>query len=155
MDTLRQNRAFTLIEVMVSLILIIMLIGLAMPLMANSLAHYQTVAAVRKLVSDIQYTQQLAIKTEDPMASFEIIFYPTQQQYIIKHGSKSLRTEKFPAHVRLAGTNFGQSGTTQILTFNIQGNPVQAGTITVMNRRSGKVYLIRVAVLSGRVRVES
>ncbi|SHE60550.1 hypothetical protein SAMN02745133_00771 [Desulforamulus putei DSM 12395] len=152
---LQQNGAFTLVEVMITLILITFMLSVAMPLAADALAHYQTVTTVRKLVSDIQYTQQLATRSEDPKASFEIIFSPPQEQYTIKHGSKTLRTEKFPVWVHLAGTNFGQPGLPEILTFNIQGNPVQAGTITIINRRSGKVYYVRVAVLTGRVRVES
>lgn len=149
------TRAFTLVEMLVSLFCIILLLTAAMPLLTDSLARYQTNTTLHKLVADLQYVQQLAIKTEDTTACYEVFFYPTQQQYVIRHGAKLLRTEKFPFYVCLVSTNFGQSGETQILTFNIQGNPVQAGTITVMNRRSGKIYLVRVAVLSGRVRIEA
>lgn len=151
---LKKNHAFTLIEVLVTLALISIIIVLAVPYFTNSLAHHQTVSTVRKLVSDIQYTQQLAIKTEDTYSSYEIVFNPALENYYLKHGSKILRLEKFPPWVDLAGTNLANSYQREILAFNVQGSPIRAGTITIINKRSGKVYYVRVAVLTGRVRVD-
>lgn len=150
-----KQQAFTLIELLVALMLLSIILALTMPLITNSLAHYQTITTVRKIVSDIQYTQQLATKREDAQAAYEIQFNPSWDQYSIYHGPRLLRTEKFPSLVDLHQTNFAGGGVQNVLIFNIQGNPVQGGTITLTNRRSGKVYQIRVAVLTGRVRVEA
>lgn len=152
----REKCAFTLLEVMITLLLLSTLLITALPHIANSLAHFQTITTVRKLISDIQYTQQLATRSEDQMASYEIIFNPQLEQYSIRRGSKIIRTEKFPTWVDMAGTNLSQQGNQPgILTFSIQGNPVRAGTITIANKRSGKIYRVIIALLTGRVRVET
>lgn len=149
-----KNRAFTLVEVLVAVTMIALVTVIAIPYLANSLAHYQTVTTVRKLVADIQYTQQLAVTTEDTTAAYEMVFRRDQEKYYIKHGTRILRTERFPTWVDLAGTNVQAGGESNILAFSVQGSPVGAGTITIKNRRSGKSYSVKVAVITGRVRVE-
>ncbi|ABO49560.1 hypothetical protein Dred_1025 [Desulforamulus reducens MI-1] len=150
-----KNQAFSLVEVIISLLFITTILAIALPKLTNSLAHYQTITTVRQLVSDIQFTQQLATKSEDPYAGYEIFFKPTKEQYLILHGTKTLRTVTFPNAVDLAGTNLSQGGKINFLSFNIQGNPLNAGTITIINRRSGKGYFIHITVLTGRIRVDT
>ena len=152
---MQNNQAFTLIEVVIVLLILTCLLSIALPSANNSLAHYQTITSVRKLVADIQYTQQLAIRSEDTKASYELIFYPTYNQYSIRHGAKVLRTEKFPTWVKLMGTNLPVTSGLEILTFNLQGNPLRGGTITLTNGRTGKRYDVIITVLTGRVRVEA
>ncbi|MEG6522529.1 hypothetical protein [Desulfotomaculum sp. 1211_IL3151] len=146
-------KAFTLVEVIISLLFIAIILAIAFPKLNNILAHYQTITTVRNLVSDIQYTQQLATKSEDAYASYEIEFKPFQEQYLIKHGNQILSTVNFPPEVDLVDTNLSQQGMREYLTFTIQGNPQRAGTITIQNRKSGKGYFIHITVLTGRVRV--
>lgn len=150
-----QQKAFTIIELVVVLMLLSLILAISLPVITDSLAYYQTVTSVRKIVSDIQYIQMLATKKEDAQAAYEIQFNPGWDQYSIYHGPRLLRREKLPALVDLHQTNFTGGGVQNVLIFNIQGNPVQGGTITLVNRRSGKVYQVRVAVLTGRVRVEA
>lgn len=147
------TKGFTLVEVILVLFLTAIILAIAVPKFNNTLAHYQTITTVRNLVSDIQYTQQLATKSEDTYVSYEIEFKPAQEQYLIKHGSQILSTVTFPPAVDLVGTNLSQPGMKEYLTFTIQGNPQRAGTITIQNRKSGKGYFIHITVLTGRVRV--
>lgn len=147
-----RNQAFTLVELIISLFLITVILAIAFPKLNNTLAHYQTITIVRNLVSDIQYTQQLATKSEDAYAAYEIEFKPAREQYQIKHGNQILSTVNFPPTVDLVGTNLSQTGK-EFLTFTIQGNPRRAGTITIQNRQSGQGYFIHITVLTGRIRV--
>ncbi|GAB6182062.1 hypothetical protein JCM14036_33810 [Desulfotomaculum defluvii] len=147
------EKGFSLVEVILALLFISAILAISIPKLNNTLAHFQTVTIVRKLVSDIQFTQQLAVKSEDAYALYEIVFKPDREQYLIKHGPSILRTVTFPPNVDLVATNLSQSGMQDFLTFTIQGNPLKAGTITIQNRKSGKGYFIHITVLTGRVRV--
>lgn len=152
-DVAKNNKAFTIVEILIVFMLITCLISIVLPSATNSLAHYQTITTVRKLVADIQYTQQLAIRSEDTKASYEIDFYPLYNRYTIKHGAKTIRTENLPTWVKLVGTNLPQVSGMEILAFNTQGNPQSAGTIIITNGRTGKRYDVKIAVLTGRIRV--
>lgn len=149
------NRAFTLIEVMLVMLILTCMTTIALPYATNSLAHYQTITTVHKLVSDIQYTQQLALRSEDTMATYQIIFYPETERYSIRHGLNSIREEHFPTWVELQGTNLPLDDNREVLAFNLQGNPLQGGTITITNGRTGKQFDVIITMLTGRVRVET
>lgn len=152
-DIVRNTQAFTIVEIMIIFMLITCLISIALPSATNSLAHFQTITTVRKLVADIEYTQQLAIRSEDTKASYEMDFYPLYNRYTIKHGAKTIRTENLPTWVQLVGTNLPQVSGMEILAFNTQGNPQSPGTIIITNGRTGKRYDIKIALLTGRIRV--
>jgi len=81
-----QNRkAFTLIELIIVIAIIIILTGIAVPLSAGYITERNVYNAATQVQQDLLLVQNLAIThSSDNAARFRIRFYPTQNRYVIE-----------------------------------------------------------------------
>ena len=132
---------FTLIELLVVLLIISIAYAVAVPGVKAVLTGVEVNAAIRELVTDIRYAQQMAIGEG---RVYRIIFNKHMNQYRVSYTSYPIQvTVKqvvYPEGLTLLGTSFNND----MLSFNVMGAPSAAGTITLKDNRGKE---IRVTVL--------
>jgi prepilin-type N-terminal cleavage/methylation domain-containing protein len=140
---------FTLIELLVVLLIISIAYAVAVPGVKAVLTGVEVNAAIRELVTDIRYAQQMAIGEG---RVYRIIFNKHMNLYRVSYTSYPIQvTVKqvvYPEGLTLLGTSFNND----MLSFNVMGAPSAAGTITLKDNR-GKEIRVTVLPATGRVRV--
>lgn len=148
---------FTLLELLVVLLVLAIVAAVAIP-MAVGTGDMQAVSAARMISADLQYAQNVAITTQQPVtvtfdvsgesyslsnASGTLIHPMTKEAYIVGFKSRGGFTG-----LDLVSANFGGS---PWVGFDELGAPNSSGSISL---RSGPhVYSISVATATGRVTV--
>ena len=136
-------------ELLAVLLITAVVFAVAVPDISAALAGVRINTAVRELVTDIRYAQQMALAE---CRVYRITFNTGMQLYRISYAGRAtqviVKQAYFPEELTLLGTNFG--GNT--LGFNIMGAPTEAGTIELMDKW-GRSVRITVLPATGRVRV--
>ena len=175
-----QNRkAFTLIELIIVIAIIIILAGIGIPFTSNVIAERSLYNAAAQVQQDILLIQNLAIThSSDNAARFRIRFYPAQNRYVIEasedanlvSGKGKLIKRQFtstvgfpiyfgksvPDSVTFGNKSVPATTATIDLNFNNVGNPKMpggAGHVTLINSTGSKEIKVIVSVI-GRVRIE-
>ena len=121
----------------------------AVPGIGLSLAKAETDAALRELVTDIRYAQQMSLFRG---RVYRITFNVNLQLYAISYAQLPtqviVKQVYFPEGLTLIGTNFDS----HTLGFNAMGAPLEAGTIELADKR-GRPVRVTVLPATGRVRV--
>lgn len=126
-------KAFTLMEIVLCLAILIVLAAIALPRFGLSAVRYQADLAAQRIVTDLELAQQAA---KSCGTSKTIEFYPDDDQYQIdgvtllsgNQGSYRVTLNHEPYYTDLASVTFG-SGTT--LVFNGWGLPDAGGSIVL------------------------
>lgn len=172
----KQRKAFTLIELLISIVIIITLTGIAVPVSARFIAERALYNAAAQIQQDILLIQNLAIThSSDSLARFRIRFYPTQNRYVIEAsedanlvtGKGKLIKRKFPVTLGFPmyfGKNVPDSAVFGVksvppysyveLNFNNVGNPHQGGGHINLINKSGTMQIRVIVSIIGRVRIE-
>jgi prepilin-type N-terminal cleavage/methylation domain-containing protein len=170
------RKAFTLIELLIVIAIIIIMVGVGDPITASMINERSLYNAAVQVQQDIQLIQQLAIAySSNSPAKFRIHFYPRNNEYKVEasedanyvSGSGKIITRKFndaygfpkyfgknvPNSV-IFGTESVPPDSTVDLNFNNLGDPRHgAGHVTLINRSGSKQIKVIVSVI-GRVRIE-
>lgn len=172
----KRFRAFTLLELIVVITIVIFFTTFSIPILSNMLEDYALYNASVQLQQDILFIQNLAItNSSNSVARFRIRFYPSQNRYIIEAseeanlvlGKGRLIERKFSSSMGFPmffGKNvpesvvFGINGAPPNLyidlSFNNVGNPFQGGGhINLVSKGFNKQISIVVSVI-GRTRIE-
>ena len=135
------NKAFTLIESVMVIVIIGILTAVVMPAFVNSYNTLKIEGAYKQLMQDIRYTKQLAISRQ---TTHGISFNPSQDSYFLYRQTTSntvndpstqkpfnvtYTSGKFSG-VNLVSTTF-TSPAQDTLEFNSLGAPSSAGVITL------------------------
>jgi len=171
------RKAFTLIELIIVIAIIIIMVGVAAPMASSYIVERSLYNAAVQVQQDIRLVQQLAIvHSNDSAAHFRIHFYPEQNNYKIEAdydanyvlGSGRIITRQFNDALgfpKYFGKNtpdsitFGSSsvpGTTATIDLNFNNRGISkkgAGHINLMNSSGTKQIQVIVSVI-GRVRIE-
>ena len=120
---------FTLIEILIVISVIVILVGISVPVFRRFQPGLQLSGAVRNLVTDIRYTQQLTVTEQ---VEYCLRFFPLEKKYqIIQCDQSQPLLEKFlPDKIKtLTLTGF----TNDEVRFNPYGAVKKSGTITLEN----------------------
>jgi type II secretory pathway pseudopilin PulG len=123
--------------------------AVAVPGVNAALTRAEVNAAIRELVTDIRFAQQMAMGEG---RIYRITFSKYMNLYRIGYTSHpvqvTVKQVVLPEGLTLVGTSFRND----ILSFNVTGAPSAAGTINLEDKR-GKDIRITVLLATGRVRV--
>lgn len=152
----RRQQGFTLIEILITVAVIGILAGVAIPRIGNSLALQELDNAARDLAGDIRLLELMAQNSNDgkgggagsiviPRISF-INGAPYGYQIFMNDGTKI--TKYFPVSVSL-NKNPGA------ITSSIYDGKITIGTIGLASTKvSGAMRFIKIQPMTGRVRVD-
>ncbi len=148
---LRNEKGFTLIELICLVMLLGIIIAIAAPALADFGQKRSLDLAARAMVIDIRKTRQKAITTG---WSQLIEMRTNHDDYNIKDG-KTNETElvALPPDVSYRSNNFPLKDGYRLLSFSRSGAPNSGGTVSLTNR-SGDVLYIIVTPATGRVRID-
>jgi type II secretory pathway pseudopilin PulG len=145
------KNGFMLLEVVISLLIAGILIGLVAVGVQRSCTSFNLQIAAERLAQDIRSVQQRALSEKS--SNYFIAFYPASNHYSIKKsaGLSPLKIAeiKLPRGVGLYTTNFESNK----LLVSAQGTVSCGGTITLIDRSTGRLKYVIVASITGRVRV--
>jgi len=158
----------TLLEVAVATLLLVTMMGLAVPNMVTIVARYRLEMAARQLAADLREVQQQALMTEGTYAGADTTYYvqfdPTNDLYRLHRGMTAYRTVRLPPTVDLVGTNFKDSDGVirNSLRFSGSGRPGPGltgpsgfgGHVSLQDRVSGERRYVIVAGVTGRIRID-
>ena len=151
------ERAFTLVEILVVVIIMGIAAGVVIPMAVDS-GDLQASGGARVLASDLQYAQNVAITTQTPVT---VTFNTAGDSYTLSNASgplihpmtKDAYTVDFDttngfSSVDVVSASFG--GETEV-TFDELGAPDDPGSVTI--RVGTYTYRVTVSAATGRVTV--
>jgi prepilin-type N-terminal cleavage/methylation domain-containing protein len=124
---------FSLIELTIVVLIVSILAAVGAPRYLSALANSRADAVARRILADLHMARRRAQQTSKNQT---VVFYVPENRYEVV-GSKSLdrandvygyQLGKDDSHATLVSADFGGSST---LTFDIYGQPSNAGTIVV------------------------
>jgi len=148
---------------MIEMIVVIMLLAIIAVIIipqAIDTGGLQATSAARKVATDLEYAQNIAITTQTPIT---VKFYPTSEYYklfdantseVLKHPMTKadyivdFTKEKGFGQLNIVSARFG---VTNEVTFDELGAPSDAGSVVV--QAGSLVYQIDVAAATGKVAV--
>ncbi|NLT93956.1 MAG: prepilin-type N-terminal cleavage/methylation domain-containing protein [Clostridia bacterium] len=143
------RKGFTLVELLVVLLLFSLVLAIGQPVFSASLKYAKGRGAIRQLVNDIRYAQQMAIGTGE---NHYLVFDREQELYLLKVINyplpEVLKVVRLEDKLDILGTNFPEDS----LHFTPLGSPSRGGTITLRDKRD-KLYTITILPATGRVKV--
>jgi Tfp pilus assembly protein FimT len=172
-----KRKAFTLIELLIVIGIIMILLGVGVPITSNIIAERSLYNAAAQVQQDILLAQNLSIShSSDSSARFRIRFYPQLNEYRIETtedsnivtGSGKIIKRKFNSNLGFP-VYFGKSVPDSVtfgpksipstcsaldVNFNNEGVPRQGGGhVNLMNKSGSKQIKVIVSII-GRVRIE-
>jgi len=146
--------AFSLVELVLVLAIMVIVTAMAVPRYSNSVARYRADSAARRIASDLELVQSRAYSRN---AMQSAIFSVSSNSYQIS-GISDLNHPGQPYIVRLAdppyfatlkSANFGGSST---ISFDTYGQPANVGTIVVSVGIEQRTIIVDLS--SGRAKVQ-
>jgi prepilin-type N-terminal cleavage/methylation domain-containing protein len=172
----KQRKAFTLIELLIAIVIIITLTGIAIPVSARFIAERTLYNAAAQIQQDLLLAQNLAIThSSDNVARFRIRFYPAQNRYVIEAsedanlvtGAGKLIKRKLPLTIGFPqyfeknvpdsvvfGVKSSPPNPYVQVSFNNMGTPLQGGGHINLMNKSGTMQIRVIVSIIGRVRIE-
>ena len=150
----RRRRAFTIMELVIVVLIMGIMAAVAAPRYRDSLAHFRTEAAARRIAADLMRATQHAEANETAQQvefSLPSNFYSLEGYSDPDHPSTvykvSLSKTGHPA--KLVACDFGGDC---FVTFDMYGKPQNAGSVVVQSGNRQKT--VRVNGTTGRVTIE-
>lgn len=128
------KKSFTLIEILIVIGIIVILAGISVPIFKNYQPTLQLNGAVRNLISDLRYAQQLALTEQIEYCLQFPTNFPTDRKYKIIQcsGGQPLKEVSLPDKItNLSFTDFLDNQ----VEFNPYGAVKKSGTITLKNTK--------------------
>ncbi len=149
--TIRQRRAFTVIELLIVIVTMAILAGLAVPSFSNTLTERRACAAAERVRADLQWARQHAISTSTPQP---VMF--SEDGYVLP-GMRNLDNSNDEYAVDLAHDSYqvrlvsAELGGDQALVFDIYGNADSDAEIVISAGKFTKT--INVQEITGAVSI--
>ncbi len=132
-SNIQRRAGFTLVEVVITMLIIGILAAVAGPKFAKTLHRMRAESAAKRIKSDLNYVRQMAISRSGPLT---VTFMPASNDYSIP-GLSSLSRNGAPYAVSLSVPPYNALlvsatlGTDSVIQFDHYGHPDSGGTITV------------------------
>lgn len=153
---LADNRGFTIIEVLFTVVLMSILLGIAVPDLRDFHARHELRVAAQQMASNIRGFQQEAWSTRSEGLtpennSFIVTFWPGIEKYKLERTGNGAwsRVVVFNAGVDLMSTSFKSDK----LIIGLSGVSTLGGTVYLQSKRTGDLLHVIVTSRTGRVRV--
>ena len=129
----KHDRAFSLIELIIVLVIVAAVSTIAIPRYANSHARYRVESAARRIAADLTYTRSVARSTSSAAA---VVFNLGTETYTIPEvtpldGGPGVYTVNLVAEPYLSTLDTANFGGTPIANFDGYGTPLNGGSVTV------------------------
>ena len=154
----KADKGFTLVEILISIVLMLILAAVAAPLAVDA-SDYDARSASEGLAADLEYAQTMAIVNQTPVT---ISFDLESQSYSLSNASGALvhpidksdyvvdlgPSSDLP-NVTVGSADFGGDAD---VTFDVLGAPSAAGAVTI--QAGTVIYTVRVLAATGLVSIE-
>ncbi|MBN1102582.1 MAG: prepilin-type N-terminal cleavage/methylation domain-containing protein [Deltaproteobacteria bacterium] len=145
----KDGRGFTLIEVIVACLIVVVMGGIATAGFSSWLPHSRLKAAVRELYSNMQRAKMLAIKNR---SSCSIAYSQAPDRYLVSGFSKIVTLEDYGSGVKFQGPQ-GQTFSVPTITFNPRGR-CNAGYAYLTDETHSAFYRIGPCWSTGAIRLQ-
>ncbi len=137
-------RGFTAIELLLIVALLSVILAVVAPNIRNSIDNYRLNCFDRIIISDIRFAQQ---QSSINWRENRVYFSNTNRKISVKQGTHIIKSDSYPASVKLDYTNF----TSNQISFNEFGNPAKGGSIHIS---CGNIkHTITLLPVTGRVKL--
>ncbi len=139
-----RRRAFTLMDVTITALIIGILAGVTSPRLLNTLDDISLQAAAQQVAADLRYARRLA-KMRGKNQS--VTFTPASDTYEL-NGVSDLNRSSRPFIVVLPTVRYGAAidsaafGVGSVVTFDMYGKPNNGGSVVVSRRGATKTVLV-------------
>ncbi|CUH94087.1 hypothetical protein P22_0149 [Propionispora sp. 2/2-37] len=143
---MQEQRGFTVMEVLITLLILSVLAGLAIPNLFKHVADRQLEDAARLLASDIRYLQQLSVNS--PPGKYYHMFFRNGSPYgyYITSSTIAVKSVRFDNSVELRVPP-------GYVAFSASGAPQSGYSITLRSNKTKKLKYVLVEGAIGRVRI--
>jgi prepilin-type N-terminal cleavage/methylation domain-containing protein len=140
----RRTAGFTLIELMISIAILGLLFGLALPSLNRVVEKQALMSYSKQLAGDLRYVRQKNIN-----GNLALQIQLAKNKYTIREGIRVIDVKQAPQ-----GINFLDKFSS-FIHFNAHGVPIGVGATTLRLKNScGDIYEVIIMVNTGRVRVQ-
>lgn len=143
-----KRKGFTLVELLVVLMIFSLVLAIGQPVFSSALSSAKGRGAIRELINDLRYAQQMAVGTGE---THYIAFDREQDLYLLKivgSHTEVLKVVRLEDKLDILGTSFPSDS----FHFTSLGAPSRGGTINVKDMRD-RLYTITILPATGRVKV--
>jgi prepilin-type N-terminal cleavage/methylation domain-containing protein len=148
--TRKRESGFTMIELLMTMIILAALAAVAIPGFSSWLPNYRLKSAVRDLYSSMQLAKLEAIKQNQ---NCSVTFSSAPDQYAVSLINKTVVLANYENGIRYKGPG-GETFDASPLTFNSRGLSNNLGYVYLSNDRSSSYYRVGVPSISGAVKLE-
>jgi len=135
---------YTIIELVVIVFVLSIVFTIAVPSVRNLIDSYYLETFDRIIVSDLRYAQRQSMMN---WRETRLYFSSFSDKIYIKQGTKIIKSDPYPAFVKLDYTSF----TSNEIKFSCSGNPSIGGSIHISCGK--KKHTITVLPVTGRVKI--
>ncbi len=148
--TRKRESGFTMIELIVTMLVLAVLAAIAIPGFSSWLPKYRLKSATRDLYSSMQLAKLEAIKQNEDCS---VTFSTNPDQYAVSLINKTVVLANYKGGVSFKGPG-GETFDASPLTFNSRGLSNNLGYVYLSNDRSISYYRVGVPSISGAVKLE-
>lgn len=143
---MKQTKGFTMIELIVTLAVLAILIGIAIPSYNSLMPRYRLSGAARQVATDLMKARMQAVKLS---TNVTVTFNGTTDSYTISNTSSGgSYNETFNIKTRYSGVELSSTGTPE---FHPRGTLTNANLVTVTLANSSGIKQV-VVNIAGRVK---
>ena len=145
----RVSKGFTLIELIITTMIISILAAALIPFSLEAVYRSRLESAAEMIAADIRYGENKALSQQTEL---KILFVAADNKYLTffdPENSNKFETVELPAGITLSSAVFG---TEPFIRFSVKGTVKQGGTVSLHDPAKNRLF-IKVTPATGRVKI--